>query len=156
MSCTEIYGFDLKGDVILLGEVKNAFRGAIAIWDIINQRYLNGNNMVDDKICSIFDLKLLQKIWDLGEDETIPETDRIVLRSTFDKVVVFTKDIPKVVQAFNDFDGGTTLREQAKIIDENKEGLLGICWNQTSVNHGVWDDYNLLTMTDHWDLFKPN
>lgn len=41
MSYTEIVGFNKQGDAFFLGETKNAFRGAMAIWDIMEKKYLD-------------------------------------------------------------------------------------------------------------------
>ena len=37
MSYTEIYGFDKSGDAYMQEEVQNAWRGAMAVWSILEE-----------------------------------------------------------------------------------------------------------------------
>ncbi len=40
MSSTEIFGFDKEGNAFGQADVNNAWRGAMAIWRILEERYL--------------------------------------------------------------------------------------------------------------------
>lgn len=178
MSYTEIYKFKKDGDAECVATVKNAFRGGMAIWLIVEKRYLPkyvptwatmlGDTSKEYSRISDFSGNGSKEIWSLFDSEIISETDNIVLGSTFDNVVVMKEDIPKLIEAFRNFEGETSLREQADIIEDvyqNDEDLLAIAWNQTPVNGDVWvsdetdDDgehlpYNLLRDEGHWDLFE--
>lgn len=161
MSCTEIYGFDKDGNAYCQTEVKNAWRGAMAIWNALGERYLPLGK-------SIFNNERMRQIWSLYDSSNISNTDKICLGTTFDKVLIKREDIPDVVEAFRDFDGDTSLKEQADILEEMfKDGdCIAVGWNQTSVtcenweNFGGYDEekdesipYNCLTGTEHWYLF---
>ncbi len=182
MSYTEIYKFKKDGHAEFLDEVKNAFRGAMAIWIIVEKRYLpkytpDWASIFDDSTrdfsrTSDFRGDKIQEIWDLHTNSKVSEIDKIVLGSTFDNVVVMKKDIPRLIEAFRSFEGETSLKEQAVIIEDafkNDKDLIAIAWNQTSVNGDAWESddlgvddegeeyylpYSVLTGTKHWDLFE--
>jgi len=179
MSYTEIYSFGKDGNAELTEEVHNAWRGAMAIWRIMEERYLEPlpkpSWMGDDDYkergysrCGqpfLDEEHPLKAIWDLWKDSKISETDKIVLGSTFDNVVVMRENIEEIIKAFENFEGETSLKEQAEILRDilKDEETIAIAWNQTSVNGDAWSNYeeekeqtpyNLLEQTDHWDLFK--
>lgn len=180
MSYTEIYKFGKSGDVEMIDETKNAWRGAMAIWGIMESKYLPkyiptwamGDTSREYSRTSDFAGNGLKDVWALFNDEKVSLSDKIVLGSTFDKVIVMKEDIEKLVEAFRTFEGETSLNEQADIIEQafkNDEDLVAICWNQTSVNGDAWSSdrmsvdeegyeeylpYNLNVETEHWDLFK--
>lgn len=178
MSYTEIYKFKKDGNAECFTEIKNAFRGAMAIWDILDKKYLPkyipdwaialGKTDKEYFRSSDYTMKGLQEIWDLNSKEGVSKTDKICLRSTFDNVIVFKENLPEVLKAFREFDGETSLKEQADAIEEelkNDPELLAIAWNQTSVNGGAWETneldedenplpYNLLKSENHWSMFE--
>ncbi len=175
MSYTEIYKFNKEGQAEMIGEVKNAFRGAMAVWTILEKKYLpkyvpSWAFDLDKEYSRMgtFDRGGAAQIWNLVDDSRLSEAEKIVLSSTFDNVVVMVADIPKLVAAFRAFEGDTSLAEQADLI-EGATDLIAIAWNQTSVNGDAWqsdtsviedDDefyppYNILKENKHWDLFKP-
>lgn len=137
MSYTEIYKFKKNGDSEFIGETQNAFRGAMAIWSIIEERYLP-----KQRFPRVNDTTEIKEVWKLYESEEISEVDKLVLATTFDRVIVKKEHIPLVLDAMRKFEGSTTLKEQADIIEDtykNDEDLIAIAWNQTSVNHGYWE-----------------
>ena len=178
MSYTEIYKFNKKGDAEFLDEVKNSFRGAMAIWIILEKKYLPkyvptwamGDTSKEYSRTSDFMGGGLKEIWGLFESDKVSEVDKLVLGTTFDKVIVKKEDLENVVKAFREFEGETSLKEQADIIEKalkEDEDLIAIAWNQTSVNSGVWESdsgeededgnqlpYNILNSDKHWDLFE--
>lgn len=176
MSYTEIYKFKQNGDSEFLDETKNAFRGAMAIWEFIEKKYLPkfaplwAMGDTSKEYSRITDLFGVKEIWGVYDSDKISEIDKIVLGSTFDGVIVMKDDIPKLVDAFNNFDGETTLKEQATLIEEafeTDDDLIAIGWNQTSVNCNPWlsdeedEDgeylpYNILRGDKHWNLFETN
>jgi hypothetical protein len=174
MSYTEIYKFNKEGNAQRFAETKNAFRGAMAVWQIVEKRYLpkyvpawagmmSGNH--EYSRVSDFSGQAIKEIWNLIDSESVSETDKIVLGSTFDKVIVLREDVPKLIQAFREFEGETSLKEQADYIEKElnaDEDLVAIAWNQTSVNGDMWETYeeekgsrpyNMLSDTGHWSLF---
>ena len=77
--------------------------------------------------------------------------------------------MPKLISAFKEFEGNTSLKEQADIIEEmmKDENCIAVGFNQTSVNGDTWlnfggyneenDEpisYNILTGNKHWELFE--
>lgn len=190
MSCTEIYAFDKKGKPTLYGRVRNAWRGAMAVWMEMERRYLPSyvpeyvknccwysDGLSASEIakclgyvpsrCSAFHNEAMNEIWELYNKEDVPETDKIVLATTFDDCLVHKEDLPKVIEAFRKFGTETSLNEQADILQQafDDPDIIAVGWNQTSVNADTWCDYgydeekdesipyNCLTMEDHWWLF---
>lgn len=91
----------------------------------------------------------INEIWNLIHDDNVSDIDKIVLGSTFDNVVIMRKDIDKLLYAFLNFDGDTSLKEQAEIIKnefENDPNLLAIAWNQTSINGDDWSNFGGYTL----------
>lgn len=180
MSYTEIYKFKKSGKAEFLGETKNAWRGAMAIWNILDEKYLppfipewakNLQKDLDKKYYRSHDFagKAIKEVWDLFKSESVSETDKIVLGSTFDNVIVLKNDLPKLIEAFRNFKGQTSLKEQADILEKalkEDKNLIAIAWNQTSINSSKWIDtgkytktdnpipYNILKDTEHWNLFE--
>ena len=106
VSYTEIYGFDKEGNAYFQGEVKNAWRGAMAVWSILEEKYLPAyrpsfvpahvpDSMIEQFLgykptrCSAaFDDNAMKSIWQLVNDKRLKECERIVLASTFDYVII--------------------------------------------------------------------
>lgn len=179
MSYTEIYKFKKNGNAESLADVRNSWRGAMAIWNILDIRYLPpyipewAKSLAEQKDryyrSGDFDGEALKEVWALFDREDILLVDRIALGTTFDNVIVMREDIPKVISAFESFVGETSLPEQAAILTNalKNDDLIAIGWNQTSVNGDTWTNiggydeeneeylpYNILTMTEHWNLFQ--
>ena len=187
MSCTEIFGLK-KNTVEYIGETRNSWRGAMAVWIFLEKKYLP--KYVPDWARTLdkedqeysrtsFEISLssameqkdnpMEEIWDLFKSPKLTKSERIVLGSTFDNVLAKVESIDKVLQAFREFEGDTTLKEQADIIEQAiKEDpeIVAIGWNQTSVNGDTWASdsydeekeepigYNLETGTRHWFLVE--
>lgn len=180
VSTTEIYGFKADGYAEFIGETQNAWRGAMAVWTALEEKYLGllpssiDANHSYSRLMSVFNTeKDTQAIWDLARDERLTDSERIVLKSTFDYQLFESKDVDKVVSAYKTFDADancdTTLKEQAEIIEQNKDRYIAFGFNQTSVNSAFWtedrntceceycehckeDYYNINTESDHFYL----
>lgn len=195
MSCTEIYAFDKAGNAYLYSEVRNAWRGAMAVWDIMEDRHLPMYIPGFIKCCNWyrpgmpaeeierrngFKLRRMSismstnekpdpadEIWALADNPDVPKHERIVMHTTFDRCLVKREDIRRVVDAFRQFEGNTSLKEQADILElmAADPEIIAVGWNQTSVNggnwanaggydeNGEWIPYNCLTMDRHYWLF---
>ncbi|MFW5962405.1 MAG: hypothetical protein ACOCQR_02205 [bacterium] len=180
MSYTEIYVVKKNGDVEVYAEIINAWRGAMAIWDILEEKHLPPFRpsfvpctIPDDEIeeyltykpkrARSININDTKEIWDLASCDHIPFLDKIVLCTTFDKVIVKKENIQKVIDAFNSFEGQTSLKEQAEILTKilEEDEYIGVTWNQTSVVRGwgkhneedEYEHYNINTNDDHWFLF---
>ena len=193
MSYTEIYAFDLEGNAHEAGEVHNAFRGGMAVWKIMEKRHLPPFIPNYVKACNWYypgitaeEVKRrlgyepnratcyegkgeepAQAIWDLCDNPEVPLHERIVMYTTFDYCLVKKENIGRVVDAFRAFDGDTSLKEQADILEKLAESpeIVAVGWNGTSVNVAFWitgggcdEDgesipYNCLTGDKHFWLF---
>jgi hypothetical protein len=166
MSYTEIYKFKSDGNPEEFVEVRNAHRGAMAVWDFMEKKYLPpvqfsrmwGSDRAQAKL-----------IWDLARNEEIGAKERICMLSTYDDAIVYRKDIPALLEAFRSFPSQCSLPEQADAIEtlyREDPDFIAIGWNQTSVNGDDWmnfggrdeDDeyipYNILTDSGrHWSIF---
>lgn len=186
MSYTEIYGFNANGYAYHLSDVHNAFRGAMAIWRFLEDKYLppyipqylrnigiTDPNECERHLhykptrCTSMEDEPTREIWNLVDRQDVSEDERICLFTTFDHCLVKREDIPKVVNAFRAFEGQTSLKEQAEILEKaySDENCIAIGWNQTSVNGDTWANYdydegtdesipyNCLTGNGHYWLF---
>lgn len=148
MSCTEIYAFDQAGFPHLYGEVYNSWRGAMAVWHIMEERHLPPFVPWYVKSCNWYHPDMApeeverrigykpsralcyggkeepaREIWNLVDSPDIPEHEKIVLYTTFDHCLVRAENLPAVIAAFRAFEGAdhqgeTNLGEQANILEE--------------------------------------
>ena len=188
MSYTEIFGFDKDGNAYSQADIENAWRGAMAIWNILEDKYLPpyvpeyakkiGITTAQDcerilkykptRCTVVMEENAMKEIWDLANKNDVSDTDRICLFTTFDRCLVKKEDIPKVIQAFRSFEGETSLKEQADVLEQMylDDGCIAVGWNQTSVscdtwiNFGGYDEeteesipYNCITGAEHYWLF---
>lgn len=182
MSQTIIYAFDKKGEVKYSKEINNAFHGAWAIWANLEEKYLPSLEKPDclinkegyySRLCiSPFgkEENPLKPIWDLWCDERPTFDEKIVLGTTFDKVLIKVENIQKVIKAFRNMDFKSSLPEQAEKIEEllKFKDVSAIGFNQNSVcsedwSNGFYEDededgntipYNHLNDDKHWYLFE--
>jgi len=142
MSCTEIYSFNNDGNTEYIADVENSWRGAMAIWSYLEKKYLQPyipnyvkccnwyrSEMTSEEIferigfepsrfSSFSEDNPMKEVWNLADNTDIPEYERIVLFTTFDKFLVKKEDIPKVIVTFRKFEAETSLQEQADILEE--------------------------------------
>jgi hypothetical protein len=165
VSWTEIYAFDKEGNAKLFGEIQNSWRGGIAIWAILEERYLppyipdyvkacnwykpdmcykeiiSRNGFKPTRLSSMGNEKAINDIWDLAYDEKVADVDKTVLLTTFDNAVVRIENVPEIIKAFKQFDGETSLKEQSDILQEIVDSgeYIAVAWNQTSVSGDSWN-----------------
>ena len=172
MSSTEIFGFDREGYAAKSASVQNAWRGAMCVWRILEERYLQpyipnyvhscnwyypGISAAEVERCLGYKPSRLMPsfggddpmmaIWKLQHNRDVSERDRIVLLTTLDKVLVRKENVPRVIDAFRAFEGETNLGKQADILQTfyDDPEIIAVGWNQTSVNYDTWmrtGDYN--------------
>lgn len=170
MSCTEIYAFNREGNACYVADIHNAWRGAMAVWRDMEERHLPPKIYYGRKMSRLsgFNTKDADEVWGLFDNKEIPEHERIVLGTTFDKCLVRKENFPKVIEAFRKFGGNTSLPEQAEVLEKlvADDDCIAVGWNQTSVNGNSWSSkggyneetdesipYNCKTMNDHFWLF---
>lgn len=117
------------------------------------------------RLTDVLNLDAMKEILELFEKNEVSLVNKIVLGTTFDHVVVKREDMPRLMEAFRAFEGNTSLKEQADIIQAMHESgkWVAVVWNQTSVNADTWDQfdyaqdkaepYNLNRFDKHWFLF---
>lgn len=152
MSYTEIIKFNKNGDSNSAGIIHNSSRGAWMVWDILSEKYLGRH-------FTYLDPKLEQETWDLFRDERLTNTERIVLGSTYDFVLIKKEDIKKVIDAYREFSmlgDNLSLNEQAEILQilEKDVDCIAIGFHQNSVSCDMWNNYNCINGTEHWYLFE--
>ena len=161
MSYTEIFAFNKDGLCCEEYAIKNAWAGAMAVWGILEEKYLppyRPSYVPDGMSMQEFEQRFGYKpsrlsitaavekenpanqIWNLFENESISMDDRIVLGTTLDRVLVRRNEIGKVIHAFRNFQGITNLKEQADILSKlmQDESISAVGWNQTSANADTW------------------
>lgn len=191
MSCTELYAFDKTGNAKLFDTVHNAWRGGMAVWRIMEERHLPlcipdfvkrswwyYPEMDEDEIIkrlglkpsrlALSDSKSMEEIWELADNKNVPIIERVVMYTTFDGALVKRENFSEVITAFREFDGETSLPEQADILEKMlaQNDIIAAGWNQTSVNLDTWDNiggydesaekyipYNCLTGNQHFWVF---
>ncbi|NCC05985.1 MAG: hypothetical protein EOM37_18535 [Proteobacteria bacterium] len=181
MSHTTIYTFDADGNAEEYADISNSWRGAMAIWNVLEQKHLPQfrpkyvpAHIPDsdiERFCGFkpkrtgSDISDMQKIWDLVESENVSLAEKICLATTFDNMVVRANEIDRVIESFRSFQGKTSLNEQADILERiKKEGkYIAVAWRQTSVCESPWvvydetteefTPYNLNTGSKHLYLF---
>lgn len=153
MSYTEIYAFNQEGNAYMAGLVRNSWRGAMAVWNIMEERHLPPYVPEYVKACNWYRPGMTaeeiearngfkprrtaptlgkgdnpaREIWALADNVEIPLRDRIVLFTTFDDCLVKKEDIPRVIEAFRAFEDG----------DHKGETNLG---EQADILQTIYDD----------------
>ena len=138
MSTTSI--FQLGQDPGEIGEVRNAWRGAMYVWNDIAKRYFDLENFP-------FFGEMQFEVWNAAETKKLPLHEAVVLLSTMDNATVRMEDAKVVADLFEQYGRehpNSSLSEQADIIrkaDVNEGDL--IAWQQTSVGEfwgQEWDE----------------
>ena len=157
MSQTEIYSVG-HNHCELIGEVSNAFRGAMYVWSQIAKKYFSLEYF------PTFDEGLQSRIWNAQNEHPLTEAEVTVLTSTMDNVVVKSSDVPRLVKAFEEYaqdNPHSSLGEQAELIKSAElEDNQYVAWCQTSVcdfafSPEIKDDDTLTynDLSNAWDLF---
>jgi hypothetical protein len=167
MSDTILFVILKNGDVKEYAEFENAHRGAYLIWDFFCETYFHESA---SNIMATFPKEndRSKEVWGLWRSPAVPEHRRIVMASTFDGIMVKKEDLGKLACAFDtmakEMEDPGHLPEQAKVIRslQSRDDIIGICWNQTSVNSDVWrkfpvnDDDENDESTRPFNIFKDN
>lgn len=143
MSYVTIFGFDEKGNSFEIGDVQNSWLGSMAIWCEISRKYLKKE----------FSIMNPRDVWNFFDNEKINYIDKVVLGSTFDKVIVKKENFKDLIECFRKFEGNTNLKEQADLIEKNINNTNFIAFHQNSISCEQWFDYNLIENNEHWFLY---
>ena len=181
MSHTTIFVFDENGNAEDYEEINNSWRGAMAIWTFLEEKYLpqfrpkyvpeDIPDFLIEEFCHFkpkrtgSDISDMQDIWELVNSPEVDVVDKICLATTFDSMVVRIEEIDRIIEAFQAFQGNSSLREQADTLEriKNEGKFVAIAWNQTSVCEFPWavydeeedtcEPYNLYKGSKHCFLF---
>jgi len=172
MSYTTLYKVSQTGKIKTYRDYRNAFRSAWLVWDTMSKLYL-GRDAIEFTLSGD---RSLQPVWDLWKDPNVHESHRIVMASTFDRVMVRRENLDRLVLAYDAYadaveDPGHIL-EMAHALRElaQDEDCLAVCWQQTSVSEDLWiipvtcptcgqdmDEsrpYDINLDNNHWFLFE--
>lgn len=142
MSYMRIFAINKKGDLLEFAVFGNSHRGATLLWDYYSKKFFP--NRMYSIIC--WNEKEQGEFWDLVKNPRLSENEKITLYHTYDRVMVKKKNIPRLIEAFNDIgkrmeDSGHLLNQipsLKKVIKMND--IIGVCWQQTSISCDAWDD----------------
>lgn len=176
MSYTQIFAIAPNGDAEKIGETRNAHLGAMAVWDVLAEKYIGKETQPEHMrrysvLSSMMATNKMGPLWALHKDPRLTAAERITLYSTFDNVLVESVHLTRLTDAFREVAASiphSSLTEQADILDAHMVAnplTLGFGWNQTSVNGDVfqaWDEsgdnvqYNINSHNadKHWWLFE--
>ena len=137
MSSTLLLAVRGDGELAPYANYKNAWHGAMLIWVKFAERYNTPFLMGSENVA----------FWKLADDPKVPFFDRVTLATTYDRVVVYSGDFKRLVEALRQssiwLPEHCHIRKQAddieKIIELNSKCsepelcIVGVAWNQTSV-----------------------
>ena len=145
MSQTELYIIKKDGSLKYYKGFGNSHRGASLLWSNLCKKYLTNSYGI-----MMFNDNELEKLWKLDRDPKVPEELRILHISTFDRMMIRKENLQKFIEAikkvqdnnyFEDLGHFDAYPEVFEEIEEITPDIIGIAWNQTSVNSGYWDIY---------------
>lgn len=173
MSRTEVYAIRKNGEVRLFKENQNSFRWSPIIWSELEERHLPPfrpsfipDSIPDNQIESYLghkpkrhDLEDMRDIWRLYDTDKLSVTERWVLGSTFDNVIVLKEDFSDLIEAYRSFftkENHSSLLELADIYDEMNQDndIIGVAWSISQIQN-PWQAVEWVDSThpefDEWD-----
>ncbi len=159
MSYTEIFSISAS-HCHSLGETKNAWRGAMYVWNQIAQKYFGLDSFPS------FDADMQKRVWNANNEHQLTDAEIIVLASTMDCVVVKAVDVQRLVEAFEEYAKDhphCSIGEQAELLKASRLSPEDhIAWCQTSISEFHFepvyleenDEYRYHNLSDGWDLFE--
>ena len=179
MSYTEIYAIHKNGDVRLYEENKNSWRWSPQIWGELEERHLPvlrprfvPSYIEDDQVEEYLGYKPkrhgpddLKEVWNLFNTDKVTTTERWVLGSTYDNVIVMKEDFEDLIRAYRSFyqeENGTSLLELADIYEkmQKDDDIIGVAWSISLIgnpwldtewvdeSHPDFDEYNVYDEED--------
>ena len=163
MAQTEIYAYlkcRTKRKWYFVAGVSNAWEGCMRLWYELERKYLPSYRRYDSEgklteLCKEYDdrgeyysrinlfcnngRKEIQEVWDLEHDFRLSYAEINVMRSTLDRAMIISEDIPLFVECLRAVaaEHGGNFSEQADALqnyyEKNKNLIVAIAYNQTSV-----------------------
>ena len=165
MSSTEIYYVSQKKRVYGYVNIRNSWRGAIFVWSNLWKKHCQERIKELSKASGgyVFDNPVNEKdmrlVWDLFKDKEIPSYERAILGSTFDGVILekenFQRFYDDVLKYAEYYPVGSLIIQAQAILKLSKKKIIGVFWNQTSVNGDVVSNFKkTLKDNSEWYLYK--
>lgn len=137
-----------SGDVEPYAEFRNAHGGAMAVWRILSEKYLN----VKGPEFMMLMMQGFKPLFDMHKQGKLEPWEAVVLTTTYDRVFIPIEHIASVASAFEKFveeygaaqEGmAFSIPEQAKnlrflLTEVDEKGWRGVGWNQNSVSDAIW------------------
>jgi hypothetical protein len=164
-----MYTVNNRGVCHPVHEYGNSWGGAAFVWNALVEKYWPlqpGQKSWERSVGMGGDMKPL---WALRSVRDVPVPERVVLISTFDRVMVKREDLLWTADCFDTFKdafhtdhkivcslGAQAIDLRALAADKK---VYAVCWQQTSVAEDQWYDnvrrkpYNIKTNNDHFFLF---
>ena len=151
-------------------EYGNSWGGAAFVWTALAEKYWPlqpGQQSWQRPVGMGADMKPL---WALRLNPDVPVHERVVLISTFDRVIVKREDLLWTADCFDKFKAefhtnpeiacslGSQANDMRAFATDKK--VYAVCWQQTSVAEDQWWDhkrhkaYNIKTNKNHFFLFE--
>lgn len=152
MSHTSIYCLGERPGFV--AEFGNSWRGAMYVWNDIARRYCGlGDGF------PIFDKKACDEFWDCWKRYPLKRHEKIVLFSTYDRIVASGSELPDVIEAFKRYGSehpDSSILEQAIALETHRfDRFQFAAWNQTSIN-SFWGWIYDETDDDEGHYYDPN
>jgi hypothetical protein len=151
MSYTEMFVIGIAGTVRSYSEYHNSHRGAMLVWCNLYKAYCK--DYIKEKNAKYhmdWDVPVsnddFNEVWALFHRPDVPRQYRIVLGATFDNVILLKENFSDYIAAVEyyaeSYSCGTLLQQCKDIEKLKKRKIIGVCWNQTSVNSDTWQSNN--------------
>lgn len=164
MSYTELYYITPKKRVVMVEEYKNSHRGAMLVWANLWEAHCKERIEEIKKTMGFTPFTPVedrdwQLLWALFRNPEISEVERAILGSTFDNVILkkehFQRFYDDVLKYAEYYPAGSLIRQAQFILGLSKKNIIGVMWNQTSVNGDGYDNIReSLQNGEAWSLYK--
>lgn len=151
MSYTTMLAAGPDGNLVACAEFRNAWRGAMSIWNHLARRYLGLEGF------PLSEERGREAVWALAGDPKVEAAHRLALQTTLDGALLGPEMAEAVAVALETFPGATeNLIGQAKAIREAfASGARAVAWHQMSVDDNPWESYNLDRDEGGWWIPAP-
>jgi len=165
MSSTEIYYVTQNRQVRGYVDIRNSWRGAMLVWSNLWKKYLYEDQKEKSKLTGAYVMetpfgeKDMELVCALFQDKNYPEYERAVLGSTFDRVILekehFQRFYDDILRYAEFYPVGSLIIQAQAILKLSKKKIIGVFWNQTSVNGDTVDNFKkALKENNEWYLYQ--
>jgi len=136
MSVMTMYKVPEKGEVEEVKTFRNSTIFGMVIWVEMCERYFHDRSWYTHGESGA--------LWKLAKDPRVSETDRIVLATTFDRVMVKKENFPRLIEAMKKWadvnDGYNHIGGVIECLEELQQdnSCHAVCWWLTSSSDNPW------------------